>query len=47
MDIILAKLMLKFIEKVCSKHSGLCIVKYSKLSGVPAEKAYRLEWSNR
>ena len=44
MDIKLARWMLKFIEKVCNKHKGLNIIKYSKLSGVHGEKVYRLEW---
>ena len=41
MDIKIAKWMLKFIAKVCNKHKGLNIAKYSKLSG---EKIYKLEW---
>lgn len=41
MDIKIAKWMLKFVEKVCNKHKGLNIAKYSKLSG---EKVYELEW---
>lgn len=41
MDIKLAKLMLKYITKVCNKHNGLDITKYSKLSD---EVIYELEW---
>lgn len=41
MDIKLAKIMLKFITKVCNKYKGLNIASYSKLSG---EKTYELEW---
>ena len=40
MDIKLAEIMLKFITRVCNKHKGLCIEKYSKLSG---EAIYKLE----
>lgn len=40
-DVKIARVMLKYIEKVCNRHSGLNIAKYSKLSG---EKTYRLEW---
>ena len=41
MDVKIAKMMLKYIEKVCNKHIGLNITKYTKLSG---EKTYKLEW---
>lgn len=41
MDIKLAELMLKLVTRVCNKHKGLNIGKYSKLSG---EKVYELEW---
>lgn len=41
MDIKLAEIMLKFVTRVCNKHKGLCVEKYSKLSG---EVKYELEW---
>ena len=40
MDIKLAEIMLKFITKVCNRHKGLQIEKYSKLSG---QVIYKLE----
>jgi hypothetical protein len=40
-DLKLAETMLKFITKVCNKHKGLNITKYSKLSG---EVTYELEF---
>ena len=41
MDVKIANMMLKFITKVCNKHNGLTIERYSKLSG---EVIYKLEW---
>lgn len=41
MKIKIAKLFLKYIEKVCNEHKGLNITKYSRLNGV---KVYELEW---
>lgn len=41
MSLKLAKLMLKFITKICNKHKGLVIQKYRKISG---EVIYQLEW---
>ncbi len=41
MDVKIAKMMLKFVTKVCNKHKGLNITTYAKLSG---EKIYKLEW---
>lgn len=38
----IANLMLKFINKLCNRNSGLVLRKYSKLSG---EIIYKLEWS--
>lgn len=43
LDIIIAKLMLKFITKVCNKYKGLNIERYSKLSD---EVIYKLQWSD-
>lgn len=40
MDVKLAEIILKFVTRVCNKHRGLRIEKYSKLSG---EVIYRLE----
>lgn len=41
MKIKLAKFMLKFISKLCTKNKGLTVQKYFKLSG---EVIYKLEW---
>ena len=40
-DLKLAELMLKYISKVCNKHKGLNVTKYSKISG---KVTYKLEW---
>jgi len=37
----IANLMLKFINKLCARNSGIVLRKYSKLSG---EIIYKLEW---
>ena len=42
MDIKIAELMLKFITKVCNKHRGLCVTRYSK--GVSDNIVYKFEW---
>lgn len=41
MTVKIAKILLKYVEKVCNKHKGLNITKYSKLDGT---KSYKLEW---
>ena len=41
MSIKIAKLLLKYIQKVCNQNEGLNITKYSKLDGT---KIYELEW---
>ena len=40
MAVKIAKILLKYVEKVCNKHK-LNITKYSKLDGT---KSYKLEW---
>lgn len=41
MDVKLAEWMLKFVARVCNKHSGLRVTKAKMLSG---EMVYKLEW---
>ncbi len=40
-DIKIAEFMLKFISRVCTKHRGLSVTKYSRLNGTIT---YKLEW---
>lgn len=42
MDVRIANWMLKFVTKVCNKHRGLRVSKYSK--GVSDAIVYKLEW---
>lgn len=42
MDVRIANWMLKFVAKVCNKHKGLRVNKYSK--GVSDAIVYKLEW---